>query len=108
MQGRQDMEYKSSDDVIKHLMPEVIKLVKETTYINPNDSRVTDADVLGLIVSKYLQWCGSDIMEAMFSALEDANFHDLNKRLSKTYKDWENEEDPNELDWNNTASPLHY
>jgi hypothetical protein len=44
----------------------------------------------------------------MFSALEDANFHDLNEKLLTTYKDWENEEDPNELDWNNTASPLHY
>ena len=102
------MKYETSDDVIKDLMPEVIKLVKKTAYINPNDSRVTDADVLGLVVSKYLKWCGSDIMEAMFSALEDANFHELNKRLSKTYENWEIEEAPNELDWNNKASPLHY
>jgi|TARA_Y100000114_G_scaffold143147_1_gene150409 hypothetical protein len=102
------MEYKSSDDVIKDLMPKVVKLVRQTAYIDPNDSRVTDAEVLGLVVSKYLKWCGSDIMETMFSALEDANFHDLNEKLLTTYKDWENEEDPNELDWNNTASPLHY
>lgn len=91
------MEYKSSDDVIKDLMPKVIKLVKETAYVNPNDPRVTDADALGIIVAKYLKWDGGDIMETMFSALEDANFHDLNNKLLKTYEDWENEENYKEV-----------
>ena len=89
-------------------MPEVIKLVRQSAYTDPNDPRVTDADALGIIVAKYLKWDGADIMETMHSALEDANFHDLNERLLKTYEDWENEEDPSELDWNNTASPAHY
>ena len=81
------MEYKSSDDVIKDLMPKVIKLVRQTAYVDPNDPRATDADVLGIIVAKYLKWDGADIMETMQSALEDANFHDLNNRLLKTYED---------------------
>ena len=101
------MEYKSSDDVIKDLMPKVIKLVRQTAYVDPNDPRVTDADALGIIVAKYLKWDGADIMETMHSALEDANYHTLNEKLLETYKDWENE-DPGELDWNNTASPAHY
>ena len=101
------MEYKSSDDVIKDLMPKVIKLVRQTAYVDPNDPRVTDADALGIIVAKYLKWDGADIMETMHSALEDANYHTLNEKLLETYKDWENE-DPSELDWNNTASPAHY
>lgn len=101
------MEYKSSDDVIKDLMPKVIKMVRQTAYVDPNDSRVTDADALGIIVAKYLKWDGADIMKTMHSALEDANYHTLNEKLLETYKDWENE-DPGELDWNNTASPLHY
>lgn len=101
------MEYKSSDDVIKDLMPKVIKLVRQTAYVDPNDPRATNADVLGIIVAKYLKWDGADIMETMQSALEDANYHTLNKKLLETYKDWENE-DPGELDWNNTASPAHY
>ena len=108
LQGGSVMAKKSSDDIVRDLMPYVIKLVKETAYVDPNDPRATDADALGIIVAKYLKWDGCDIMETMFSALEDANFHDLNKRLLKTYEDWENEEDPGELDWNNTASPLHY
>ena len=101
------MEYKSSDDVIKDLMPKVIKMVRQTAYVDPNDPRVTDADALGIIVAKYLKWDGADIMETMHSALEDANYHTLNEKLLETYKDWENE-DPSELDWNNTASPAHY
>lgn len=99
------MENKYSDDVVKDLMPYVIQLVKEKAFTNPD--QITDADALGIIVAKYLKWNGADIMETMHSALEDANYHTLNEKLLETYKDWENE-DPNELDWNNTASPLHY
>ena len=100
------MENKYSDDIVKDLMPYVIQLVKEKAFTNPD--QITDADALGIIVAKYLKWDGADIMETMHSALEDANFHDLNERLLKTYEDWDNEEDPSELDWNNTASPAHY
>ena len=88
---------KTSDDVVKDLIPYVIKLVKETAYVDPNDPRVTDADALGIIVAKYLKWDGGDIMETMFSALEDANFHDLNNKLLKTYEDWENQENYKEV-----------
>lgn len=91
------IDIKTSDDVVKDLIPYVIKLVKETAYVDPNDPRVTDADALGIIVAKYLKWDGGDIMETMFSALEDANFHDLNNKLLKTYKDWENEENYKEV-----------
>ena len=99
------MENKYSDDIVKDLMPYVIQLVKEKAFTNPD--QITDADALGIIVAKYLKWDGADIMETMHSALEDANYHTLNEKLLETYKDWENE-DPNELDWNNTASPAHY
>lgn len=88
---------KTSDDIVKDLIPYVIKLVKETAYIDPNDPRVTDADALGIIVAKYLKWDGGDIMETMFSALEDANFHDINNKLLKTYEDWENKENYKEV-----------
>lgn len=91
------IDIKTSDDVVKDLIPYVIKLVKETAYVDPNDPRVTDADALGIIVAKYLKWDGGDIMETMFSALEDANFHDLNNKLLKTYEDWENEENYKEV-----------
>jgi hypothetical protein len=99
------MENKYSDDIVKDLMPYVIQLVKEKAFTNPD--QITDADALGIIVAKYLKWNGADIMETMHSALEDANYHTLNEKLLETYKDWENE-DPGELDWNNTASPAHY
>ena len=100
------MENKYSDDIVKDLMPYVIQLVKEKAFTNPD--QITDADALGIIVAKYLKWNGADIMKTMHSALEDANYHTLNEKLLETYKDWENEEDPGELDWNNTASPCHY
>jgi len=37
----------------------------------------TDAECLGLIVSKYFRWNGFEIGNVAMQALEDANFHDL-------------------------------
>ena len=100
------MKKKCSNDIVNDLMPYVIQLVKEKAFINPD--QITDADALGVIVAMYLKWNGDEIMGTMFSALEDANYHKLNEKLLETYRDWEYEEDPGELDWNNTASPCHY
>tara|TARA_A100001515_G_scaffold138338_1_gene131795 strand:- start:545 stop:835 length:291 start_codon:yes stop_codon:yes gene_type:complete len=49
----------------------------------------SEAEIVGLIVSKYFKWNGIEIMEVMLSSLEDANFHELRERLLKTYKKWE-------------------
>tara|TARA_R100000541_G_scaffold58691_1_gene70314 strand:- start:16 stop:276 length:261 start_codon:yes stop_codon:yes gene_type:complete len=81
------MKYKSSDEVVKDLMPNVINLVKEKAFINPDQA--SDCDALGILVARCLDWSGEDIMEVIFSALEDSNYHDLNQRLLKTYQDWE-------------------
>ena len=59
LQGGGVMAKKSSDDIVRDLMPYVIKLVKETAYVDPNDPRATDADALGIIVAKYLKWSRS-------------------------------------------------
>lgn len=37
--------------------------------------RATDSEALGLLVSKYFNWDGEDILRTAESALEDANFH---------------------------------
>ena len=37
--------------------------------------QATDAEAMGLIVSKYFEWDGLQILEVSAAALEDANFH---------------------------------
>ena len=85
-------------------MYELIKHTRNWSYVY--NAEPSEAEVVGLIVSKYFRWNGAEIMEAMLSSLEDANFHELRERLLKTYKEWEAE--PSENDFNNTSSSIHY
>ena len=63
----------SSDEVIKLVMPALIKDVKAKAYVQ--DAAPSDAEVLGLIVSKFNQWDRDSIFETFVEALEDSNFH---------------------------------
>lgn len=85
-------------------MYELIKHTRNWSYVY--NAEPSEAEVVGLIVSKYFRWNGAEIMEVMLSSLEDANFHELRERLLKTYKEWEAE--PSENDFNNTSSSIHY
>tara|TARA_B100000795_G_scaffold122512_1_gene91205 strand:- start:1832 stop:2179 length:348 start_codon:yes stop_codon:yes gene_type:complete len=80
---------------IKNTMVPILNKIKKESFVEGYEA--TDTEAFGLLLSKYFKWSGYEIVEASFSALEDANFHELHKRFAKTYKDWENEEyDP---DW---------
>jgi hypothetical protein len=63
----------SSDEVIKLVMPALIKDVKSKAYVQ--DAAPSDAEVLGLIVSKFNQWDRDSIFETFVEALEDSNFN---------------------------------
>ena len=89
---------------LKWNMSDLIKRTQINSYVD--SAEPSEAEVVGLIVSKYFRWNGIEIMEAMLSSLEDANFHELRERLLKTYKEWEAE--PSENDFNNTSSSIHY
>ena len=45
--------------------------------------KASDAQALGLVVSKFFQWDGGLIMAAAAYALEDANYHDVAAGLFK-------------------------
>ena len=90
--------------IIKWNMSDLIQHTKIASYVD--SAEPSEAEVVGLIVSKYFRWNGTEIMEVMLSSLEDANFHELKERLLKTYKEWEAE--PSENDFNNTSSSIHY
>tara|TARA_S200002703_G_C3780420_1_gene240456 strand:+ start:679 stop:963 length:285 start_codon:yes stop_codon:yes gene_type:complete len=37
--------------------------------------------ILGILISKYLEWEGDSIMEVASSAFEDSNYHDFNSKI---------------------------
>ena len=98
--------HETLEDKIETIIDSLIKEVKEVSFVEGTNP--SDAECFGLIMSKYMGWNCDKIVGATLEALEDSNFHSLNTAFEKTYRDWENHTDVSELDWNNTASPLHY
>ena len=77
------------ENIIQKNMSDLIHDTKIASY--RVCAEPSEAEIVGLIVSKYFKWNGIEIMEVMLSSLEDANFHELRKRLLKTYEEWETE-----------------
>lgn len=61
----------------------LIKATRQRVFLPEYRDQTTDADVLGIMLAKYLGWDGSKILEATYSALEDSNYHTLNKEIEK-------------------------
>jgi hypothetical protein len=62
---------------------EIIQAVRKASYIPEAQAKISDAEVLGLIVSQYLRWDCKDILKTVYSALEDSNMHTLNAEIEK-------------------------
>ena len=57
------------------LIDKAVKASREGSFIEEYWPTITDADALGVAVSKWAEWGGDKIAEAFFSALEDSNYH---------------------------------
>ena len=60
---------------------DLIALGRSTFYLEECRAQVTDAQVLGCIVAKFLKWGAKDVIEACRSALEDSNLDTLNQQF---------------------------
>ena len=68
------------------IMTQLKFLIQEARelYIEPDYWLKTgDHEVLGLLVSHYLEWDGVRISQAFLEALDDANFHSLVAKLDE-------------------------
>jgi hypothetical protein len=52
-----------------------------TSFTPEYQSKATDEEALGLIVSHYFKWDGLRILKVCYAALEDANFHTENETI---------------------------
>ena len=64
-------ERMDTEQVIKDALRPLIDKVAKGWI---NGAKPSDAEVLGVIVSKFLEWDAKKIMEASHSAFEDSNF----------------------------------
>lgn len=68
----------NSRDVFDVIEP-LINKVRQESFVKGYEA--TDAECVGLIVSKYFHWNGYEIGKVAIEALEDSNFHDIANRL---------------------------
>ena len=57
------------------------KSSRRDSFIEEYWPTITDADALGVAISKWAEWDGNKIAEAFFSALEDSNFHSARAKM---------------------------
>ena len=71
----------STDEMIAQVIPMLLDAIKEKAYVG--GYKATDAEALGLVVSKFSQWDAGAILAVTAEALEDANFDDLAKKIDR-------------------------
>jgi hypothetical protein len=74
-------------DVIdrRELLKELIEKTRKEAFSSDYWDNVTDADVLGVLISQHFKWDGQAIFETMSNAFEDANFHSFNKIMAQQW-----------------------
>jgi len=68
----------------EHLTP-IIAYCKSVIFTPEaqKSGKITDEQVLGIIVSKFCEWDGDKIIDVASYALEDSNFDDLAQEIKK-------------------------
>lgn len=69
------------EDRIKEVLTPLIAECRTAMYLPEYRAKITDEEVLGCIISKFLEWSGSPICRAFLYALEDANYATLEQQL---------------------------
>ena len=67
-------------EAVRHLN-DAASTSRRDSFIEEYWPTITDADALGVAISKWAEWDGNKIAEAFFSALEDANFHSVRAKM---------------------------
>jgi hypothetical protein len=65
----------------KQKVKDILNAIKKESFVAGYEA--TDFEAMGLLVSKYFEWDGLEILESTYCALEDANFHRENIKIQE-------------------------
>ena len=65
----------SSDEMIAAVLPTLLDAIKAKAFVDGYEA--TDAEALGLVVSKYMKWDAEAITQVAAEALIDSNYDAL-------------------------------
>ena len=67
-----------TQDINKIINP-LLEQVRQQSFVKGYEA--TDAECLGLVVSKFFRWNGYEIGKVAIEAFEDSNFHEIAENL---------------------------
>ena len=71
---------KTTEDVQEAVKP-LLEQVKRVSFVD--GYKATDDEAMGIMMSKFFEWDGLQIMRAFYHALEDANYHTENLTIER-------------------------
>ena len=66
-------------------LKQIIDLAKKEIFVEEFQSKASDTETLGVLVSQFCKWNGKAIFEVATSAFEDSNFHNFNEQFEKLW-----------------------
>ncbi len=79
-----------TEEKIKAILAPLIAEARKEIFSLDYQNQISDAQCLGIIVSKFLEWDADEIIQMAKSAFEDSNLHDGVQVLNKYLDDLEN------------------
>ena len=70
-------------------LSELIENTRRESFSPEYWDHVTDAEILGVILARHFNWDGRACFETLTHALEDSNFHQVNKALQEIWEMFE-------------------
>lgn len=90
-----DRLYRVRDDAVSALLAGAAAIVKATCYVQGHEA--SDADALGVAIAHRFEW-DARVVACARSALEDANFHGVNRAIAAEVETWAAESIGNVVD----------
>ncbi len=75
-----------SREIANKALTQVAVITRARAFMPEYQAGITDADALGIAISNWADWDGEKIVEAFFSALEDANFHNERAKMMDIWR----------------------
>jgi hypothetical protein len=76
-------EKQTIEDRIKAVLKPLLEEIRTDSYLPEYRKKISDSELVGVMVAKYFLWTNPDITKAFLYALEDANFSTLESQIEK-------------------------
>jgi hypothetical protein len=66
-------------------LKKLIEITREKSFNPKYWDKVSDQDVLGVLIAQHFKWDGQAIFDTMQNAFNDANFHTFNETMRQAW-----------------------